>query len=148
MLTKLADTKTADNKSTLLHYLVTWIEKHKAELLTFPQKLSNVEIGAQRYSAYICIYVYIYIYGRSKHFYHHIVLVTFFALALFTQVSENMVDEISKFKKEIKFIYEEMNRPYYKSNAKNDPCGAKLEQFYRECVCTCVRVFVRVQEQC
>jgi hypothetical protein len=45
-------------------------------------------------------------------------------------VSENMVDEISKFKKEIKFIYEEMNRPYYKSNAKNDPCGAKLEQFY------------------
>mmetsp|Transcript_5776 Transcript_5776/g.9162 ORF Transcript_5776/g.9162 Transcript_5776/m.9162 type:complete len:315 (+) Transcript_5776:679-1623(+) len=23
-----------------------------------------------------------------------------------------------------------MNRPYYKSNAKNDPCGAKLEQFY------------------
>ena len=46
------------------------------------------------------------------------------------KVSENMVDEISKFKKEIKFIYEEMNRPYYKSNAKNDPCGAKLEQFY------------------
>ena len=38
-----------------------------------------------------------------------------------------MVDEISKFKREIKFIYEEMNRPYYKSNAKNDPCGAKLE---------------------
>ena len=49
---------------------------------------------------------------------------------LVEQVSENMVDEISKFKKEIKFIYEEMNRPYYKSNAKNDPCGAKLEQFY------------------
>jgi hypothetical protein len=46
------------------------------------------------------------------------------------QVSENLVEEISKFKKEIKFIYEEMNRPYYKSNAKNDPCGAKLEQFY------------------
>ena len=47
-----------------------------------------------------------------------------------SKVSENMVDEISKFKKEVKFIYEEMNRPYYKSNAKNDPCGAKLEQFY------------------
>ena len=42
------------------------------------------------------------------------------------KVSENMVDEISKFKKEVKFIYEEMNRPYYKSNAKNDPCGAKV----------------------
>ena len=28
------------------------------------------------------------------------------------------MDEISKFKKEIKFIYEEMNKPYYKSNAK------------------------------
>jgi len=41
------------------------------------------------------------------------------------KVSENMVDEISKFKKEVKFIYEEMNRPYYKSNAKNDPCGAR-----------------------
>ena len=40
------------------------------------------------------------------------------------------VDEISKFKKEIKFIYEEMNKPYYKSNAKTDLCGAKLEQFY------------------
>ncbi len=91
-LTKLADTKTADNKSTLLHYLVAMIERKYADLLDFPQELSNVEIGAK--------------------------------------VSENMVDEISKFKKEIKFIYEEMNRPYYKSNAKNDPCGAKLEQFY------------------
>ena len=40
------------------------------------------------------------------------------------------MEEISKFKKEIKFIYEEMNRPYYKSNAKNDPLGPKLEQFY------------------
>ena len=40
------------------------------------------------------------------------------------------MDEISKFKKEIKFIYEEMNKPYYKSNAKTDLCGAKLEQFY------------------
>ena len=91
-LTKLADTKTSDNKSTLLHYLVTYIERVNKELLDFPQELSNVEIGAK--------------------------------------VSENMVDEISKFKKEIKFIYEEMNKPYYKSNAKNDPCGSKLEQFY------------------
>ena len=23
-----------------------------------------------------------------------------------------------------------MSKPYYKSNAKNDPCGPKLEQFY------------------
>jgi len=92
VLTKLADTKTSDNKSTLLHYLVASIERKFPELIDFPQELSNVEIGSK--------------------------------------VSENMVDEISKFKKEIKFIYEEMNRPYYKSNAKNDPCGAKLEQFY------------------
>jgi hypothetical protein len=46
------------------------------------------------------------------------------------QVAEKLVEEISKFKKEIKFIYEEMSRPYYKSNAKTDPCGPKLEQFY------------------
>jgi len=92
VLTKLADTKTNDNKSTLLHYLVSFIEREYKSLLDFPQELSNVEIGAK--------------------------------------VSENVVEEISKFKKEIKFIYEEMNRPYYKSNAKNDPCGAKLEQFY------------------
>ena len=26
----------------------------------------------------------------------------------------HQVEEISKFKREIKFIYEEMNRPYYK----------------------------------
>ena len=91
-LTKLADTKTSDNKSTLLHYLVAFIQRKHPELIDFPQELSNVEIGSK--------------------------------------VSENLVDEISKFKKEIKFIYEEMNRPYYKSNAKNDPCGAKLEQFY------------------
>jgi hypothetical protein len=92
VLTKLADTKTSDNKSTLLHYLVASIERKFPELIDFPQELSNVEIGSK--------------------------------------VSENMVDEISKFKKEIKFIYEEMNKPYYKSNAKNDPCGGKLEQFY------------------
>ncbi len=46
------------------------------------------------------------------------------------QVAEKLVEEISKFKKEIKFIYEEMSRPYYKSSAKTDPCGPKLEQFY------------------
>ena len=69
----------------------------------------------------------------------------FVTMRLVEQVSENMVDEISKFKKEIKFIYEEMNRPYYKSNAKNDPCGAKLEQFYHtayndmEVWCACGR---------
>lgn len=91
-LTKLADTKTSDNKSTLLHYLVSYIERSHPDLLKFPSELSNVEIGAK--------------------------------------VSENMVDEISKFKKEIKFIYEEMNRPYYKSHAKTDPCGAVLEKFY------------------
>mmetsp|Transcript_32960 Transcript_32960/g.104214 ORF Transcript_32960/g.104214 Transcript_32960/m.104214 type:complete len:325 (-) Transcript_32960:597-1571(-) len=91
-LTKLADTKTSDNKSTLLHYLVDYIHRKFPEYISFPQELSNVEIGAK--------------------------------------VSENIVDEISKFKKEIKFIYEEMNKPYYKSNAKTDPCGSKLEQFY------------------
>jgi hypothetical protein len=46
-LTKLADTKTADNKSTLLHYLVSYIEKRNKDLLGFPQDLSNVEIGAK-----------------------------------------------------------------------------------------------------
>eukprot|EP00960_Hanusia_phi_P016471 485427-Hanusia_phi.AAC.1 len=71
---------------------VDYIHRKFPEYISFPQELSNVEIGAK--------------------------------------VSENIVDEISKFKKEIKFIYEEMNKPYYKSNAKTDPCGAKLEQFY------------------
>jgi len=92
VLNKLADTKTADNKSTLLHYLVNFISQEYPELITFPEELTNVEIGAK--------------------------------------VGEKLVEEISKFKKEIKFIYEEMNRPYYKSNAKTDPCGPKLEQFY------------------
>lgn len=27
-----------------------------------------------------------------------------------------------------RFIWEEMNKPYYKQNAKTDPCGSKLEQ--------------------
>ena len=90
VLQKLSDTKTTDGKSTLLHYLASFIGRKHKDLADFPSELSNVEIGAK--------------------------------------VSENMVDEISKFKKEVKFIYEEMNRPYYKSNAKNDPCGAKLEQ--------------------
>ena len=40
-------------------------------------------------------------------------------------MSENLVDEISKFKKEVKFIYEEMNRPYYKSNAKASSLSIK-----------------------
>jgi hypothetical protein len=47
VLAKLADTKTADNKSTLLHYIVTFVSQVYPELLTFPEELTNVEIGAK-----------------------------------------------------------------------------------------------------
>lgn len=41
-LTKLADTKTSDNKSTLLHYLVASIERKFPDLIDFPQELRSV----------------------------------------------------------------------------------------------------------
>jgi hypothetical protein len=47
VLTKLADTKTADNKSTLLHYIVSFVSQVYPELVTFPEELTNVEIGAK-----------------------------------------------------------------------------------------------------
>ena len=60
-LVKLADTKTHDNKSTLLHYLVTYLERTDKELLNFPQELSNVEIGAKVPLPYIYIYICMYV---------------------------------------------------------------------------------------
>ena len=47
VMTKLADTKTADNKSTLLHYIVSFVSQVYPELVTFPEELTNVEIGAK-----------------------------------------------------------------------------------------------------
>jgi hypothetical protein len=47
ILSKLADTKTADNKSTLLHYLVDFIAEEYPDLISFTEELNNVEIGAK-----------------------------------------------------------------------------------------------------
>ena len=44
VLAYLADTKTADNNSTLLHYIVSFVSQVYHELVTFPEELTNVEI--------------------------------------------------------------------------------------------------------
>lgn len=47
VLPKLADTKTLDNKSTLLHYLVLFCEKKFPDLIDFFMEMPNLETGAR-----------------------------------------------------------------------------------------------------
>lgn len=46
-LNKLRDTKSADNKTTLLHYLVEYVESSHSEVLVFLDDLKHVEEGAR-----------------------------------------------------------------------------------------------------
>ena len=50
---QLNDTKTIDNRQTLMHFLVNTLEKHNPELMDFYEELSHSEKAARGRSCYI-----------------------------------------------------------------------------------------------
>ena len=119
---------TKTNAETPPTHVFCFFSIELSQVSDVPVQVSDIPFSCVFVYIYVCMYTFMFV--RLHVCLYDILGSCRSNVEIGAKVSENLVDEISKFKKEVKFIYEEMNRPYYKSNAKNDPCGAKLEQFY------------------